>query len=128
MSLVTYARLQRALSLPFGLALMAALALALVAYLHQIDRPLPFGAVFNILGVSFFLPFVLVQPVDQLVIALVGWKLVPVSVIHTAVLTWESWAAMMIVSGTVGLGRARQLAGIVLLSAVWIVITGLVWR
>ena len=128
LSLDSYASLQRSLSLPFGLVLMAALALVLVAYLRLIGRPLRFLDAYNVLGVAFFLPFVLVQPVDQIVIALVGWQLVPVTVIHTAVLFWESWAAMRIISGLAGLTRAHEFTGGLLVCAVWIAITGVVWR
>lgn len=123
-----YARLQRDLALPFGIVLMLAMSLALVAYLRLIRRRVPFPTVVNILGVTFFLPFVLLQPIDAVFVAMDGWRLVPVTVVHTAVLVWESWAALEVISATQQLGRAQRVSGIVVLCAVWILLAGQVWR
>jgi len=94
----SYATLQRTLALPFGLVLMLTLSLSLVAYLCSIKKSVPVIAVLNILGATFFLPFVLVQPVDQVIIAIWGWSLVPVSIVHTSELLWESRATLEIIS------------------------------
>ena len=124
----TYAALQRALALPFGLALMLTLSLSLATYLRIIKKSVPVVTVLNILGPTFFLPFVAVQPVDQVIIAVWGWALVPVSIAHTAVLLWESWATMEIVSSMTALKGSQKVVGIAVLSAAWMLVTAPVWR
>lgn len=123
-----YAVLQSAFSLPFGLFVMGSLALALVASLRLLGKRVRLAAIFSILGATFFLPFVLVQPVDQLILALVGWQLVPVTVVHTAILFWESWTGMEVISATASLRPAQRLGGMAVLAATWIAITGVLWR
>ena len=71
----TLAFIQRALSLPFGIVLMLLLSLALGAYLRIIKKRVSVFILLNILGTTFFLPFILVQPIDLVMIAFVGWKL-----------------------------------------------------
>ena len=124
----TYAKLQRSLSLPFGVVFMLVLSISLAAYLRVIQKTTSVVTVLNILGVTFFLPFVLAQPVDQVIIALIGWKLVLVTVIHTALLFWESWAATEIISSTNELRVSQKVTGTVILSVVWILIAGSLWR
>lgn len=128
LDLDTYADLQRALSLPFGVILMFILALALYTYLSVINKKIALFTLGNILGVSFFLPFLLVQPIDQWIIVLTGWKLIPVTTIHTAVLLWESWASVEILSIIVELKYSEKLISIIILSGVWMLITGMLWR
>ena len=128
LDLDTYANLQRALSLPFGIMLMLLVGLALHAYLTFRGKKISLFLLLNILGVAFFLPFVLVQPVDQLIIATIGWKLVPVTILHTAILLWESWATVEIITNILELKASEKLVGILVLSATWIVITGIMWR
>jgi len=124
----TYARLQRSLSLPFGIVLMLLLALALVGYLRLLGKHASFATTLNILGTTFFLPFVLAQPLDQAIMALVGWRLVPVTLLHTAILAWESWAAVEVLSASHDLRLAERLGGIAVLGGVWIGIAGSLWR
>lgn len=124
----TYARLQRTLAVPFGIGLMLVLAVALLAYLRLIGATVPFATTFNVLGAAFFLPFVLLQPIDQGIIALIGWQLAPIAVLHTAVLVWESWAAVEVLSTSYDLSRAGRLGGMVVVCSVWILIAGSLWR
>jgi hypothetical protein len=128
LDLDTYARLQRILALPFGFALMLIMSLCLTAYLRARSRRVSSRYVLNILGATFFLPFVLVQPIDQLIIALWGWALVPVSIVHTAILFWESLAATLVISGQHPLSRLDKIVSVILLMGVWILITGILWR
>jgi hypothetical protein len=128
LDLDNYAKLQRAFSLPFGLILMLILALTLYIYLEFINKKITPFVLINILGVTFFLPFLLVQPIDQLIIILVGWKLIPVTIIHTAVLLWESWASVEIISSIIELKVSEKLISITVLTIAWILITGVLWR
>ena len=52
----------------------------------------------------------------------------PVSIAHTVVLLWESWATMEIISSRKPLQASQKVVGIVVLSAAWMLVTGLVWR
>lgn len=123
-----YASLQRCLSLPFGLALMLVLAGCTVAYLRHLGKAIGILPVLNVLGVAYFLPFVLLQPLDQFVIALMGWRLLPIAALHTAALVWESSAAAWILSEMQDLTRTERLQVGVLLAGLWIAIAGTVWR
>jgi hypothetical protein len=128
LDLDSYANLQRAFSLPFGIILMLLMAFALRSYLAFRDKKASPFVLLNILGVAFFLPFVFVQPIDQLIIATIGWKLLPITILHTAILLWESWAAVEIIATIMELKVFEKLVGIFVLSATWIVITGILWR
>jgi len=66
--------------------------------------------------------------VDQLIIAIWGWALVPVSIAHTVVLLWESWATMEIISSMKPLQASQKIVGMVVLSAARLLGTGRVWR
>jgi len=66
LSIDTYARLQRSLSLPFGVALMLLLTAALVVYLRRLRRGTAFIPTLNTLGTTFFLPFLLSNPSTSL--------------------------------------------------------------
>jgi hypothetical protein len=124
----TYAFLQRSLSLPFGLALMCLLALSLALFFRLRGREIGFIPILNVLGVAFFLPFVIVQPIDQLILALFGWTLLPVAIVHTAVLIWESWIALTLLSLKTKIGWSDRLAGASILTFAWIVVAGVLWR
>lgn len=128
LDMAAYANLQRSLALPFGIVLMLALSIGLAAYLGIIKKKVSVATTLNILGMTFFLPFVLVQPVDQVVIALVGWKLIPVTAIHTVLVLWESWAAIEVISSVNELKVPERVVGTVILSVVWILIAGSLWR
>ena len=128
LDLDTYANLQRAFSLPFGIGLMLCMGLALHSYLAFRDKQLPLVLLLNILGAAFFLPFVVVQPIDRLIIATIGWKAVPVTILHSAILLWECWAAAEIITNIIDLRVSEKLVSILVLSATWVVITGILWR
>ena len=128
LSIDTYARLQRWFALPFGVLLMLILATCLVLYLRSMGKQIGVRFTLNVLGATFFLPFVLLQPCDRMMIALAGWRILPVIALHTAVLVWESWAAIEILSATSRLTRVQRLGGIALLCVTWIGIVSPVWR
>ncbi len=123
-----YAFWQRVLALPFGMALMLVLSVSTVAYLRYLRRTAFIWPVLNILGVAYFLPFVLLQPLDQLVIALAGWQVLPVAALHTAALAWESWASARVLSEIHGLSRMERVTVSLLLMCLWIAIAAPLWR
>jgi hypothetical protein len=92
------------------------------------DKKITLLEIINVLGIAFFLPFLLIQPVDQLIIIVIGWKLIPVTIIHTVILLWEVWASVEIISSIMQLKVLEKLLSITILSIVWILITGMLWR
>jgi len=123
-----YASLQRLLSLPFGLVLMLVMSSCTVAYLRRLRKAVFLTSVLNALGVTFFLPFVLLQPLDLITIAIAGWRVLPIATLHTAVLVWEAWAFTGILSAIHGLSRMERLEVGVLVTGLWIAIAAAVWR
>jgi len=128
LDLDTYSFWQRNLALPFGLGLMFTLSIVLHSYLTSRKKMIPFHKLLNILGVTFFLPFVIVQPIDLLIIYTIGWKLIPVTILHTIIAVWESFAALSLLSRIYDLDRSETVVGTGLLVMVWIIITGIFWR
>jgi len=128
LDLDTYAFLQTRFSLFFGIFLMLAMSATLGIYFRLINKNISVAKVFNILGVTFFLPFVIVQPIDIAVISTIGWQMLPVVPIHTAILLWESFAATSIISSICQLKWSEKVVSIVVLMAVWILISGALWR
>lgn len=128
LSLDTYAALQKSLSPVFGFLLMAAIATSLVAYLRLNGKAVSTVRVFNVLGVTFFLPFVILQPLDLIVITTAGWSLAIVPPLHTLVLVWEAVATTAILDRLYRIGTRDRIVGVALIVGVWILIAGLLWR
>jgi hypothetical protein len=128
LDLDTYSILQQTFALPFGMMLMLAICMGLYSYLKSRKKVVPFHKILNILGVTFFLPFVIVQPIDQLIIYTIGWKIIPITILHTIIVVWESFAALYILSSIYNLDRSEKVIGTGLLVFIWIIITGIFWR
>lgn len=128
LDLDAYAYLQKIISLPFGLVLMLSLAMAISIFMGIVHKRISLIVLLNILGITFFLPFIIVQPIDQLIIYFRSWNLIPVTIIHTSILLWESWASVEVISILVDLKKLEKRAGIVALCALWMFITGFFWR
>lgn len=107
---------------------MLAMSVTLSIYLRLRKKNISIVKVLNILGITFFLPFVIVQPIDIAVISTIGWQMLPVVPIHTLILVWESFAATSIISSICGLKWWEKVVSIVVLMAVWILISGALWR
>jgi hypothetical protein len=128
LSIDTYATLQRLLSPVFGFLLMGAIAGSLVAYLRTSGKEVPVFRVFNILDVTFFLPFVFLQPLDLIAVTTINWSLIVIPPLHTLVLVWEAVATMLILDWLYRIGRRERIVGVVLIVGVWILIAELLWR
>ena len=124
----TYAFLQIHFSLLFGMFLMGAITLFLSWYLHSIEKEPSSFKIFNILGVTFFLPFIIVQSIDMVVISTIGWRGFIVTPIHTLILLWESIVATDILSYIYDLSKVEKVYSIILIIVVWLVISGILWR
>lgn len=127
-NLDTYAFLQIRFSLLFGFLVMSSMALFLAGYLLLIKKDVSIFKIFNILGVTFFIPFVIVQPIDFLIIFTVGWVDYLIIPIHTIMLIWESFAAANIISNIWRLKLSEKIVSIVLIITIWLVICGILWR
>ena len=128
LSLDAYATLQRLLAPIFGFFIMAAIAGSLVAYLGMAGKRVSFVRTFNILGVTCFLPFVVLQPLDLMVITTVGWSLIFITLLHTLVLVWEAVAATAILDNLYWIGWRDRIVGTLLIEVVWIAISAPLWR
>jgi len=128
LDLDTYAFWQVRFSVLFGIFLMLAMSVALSIYLRLLNKKIAMVQVLNILGITFFLPFVIVQPIDLVVLLTNGWEMFPVAPIHTLILVWQSFAATSIISNMCELKRSEKVISVVLLMAVWILISGTLWR
>ncbi len=128
MSLDSYARLQRLLALPFGFTVMLAMSFAVWSYLAAVGKRVPLFKVLNILGVTCFIPFLLVQPFDLALIHLACWKMAVIVPVHSGILFWECVAAMVIAGKLVDLSMAQRAIGAVIPGSVWILLCALFWR
>ena len=128
LDVATYGKLQSALALPFGVFLMVVMAGVLAMYLRLRGKRIEVRKVVNILGAAFFLPFVIVQPMDQIIVHTIGWKLVPVSLVHTLVLFWESLAATLTITAINQLKTIEKVTSVLILMATWMLVTAPVWR
>lgn len=124
----TYAALQRELAVPFGVFVMAVMSVALRWFLGLVGKRVSHATIFNILGVTFFLPFILLQPIDLFLIRTGRWQMPIVAPIHTAALIWESVAAVRVLSVLTPMKRWQEAVAAVLLIGVWILLCGLFWR
>ncbi len=128
LSLRVYGSLQSYLSPLFGFFLMSCLAASLWGYLRLRNRHISLFKLLNLLGIAFFLPFVILQPLDILAIVTVGWASQLIIPLHSVVLIWESLAAMLIVHEMLPLNRGDIIAGSVLLMGLWIAVCAALWR
>lgn len=124
----TYAFLQTYFSVVFGIVLMGLMSVALSSCLRLIGKKISTVRILNILGVTFFLPWVILQGVDFLVLYTIGWVSSVIIPLHTAVLLWESGAAVEIMSETCTLTWLEKILSIAVLTVVWILLCAALWR
>ena len=128
LSYARYAQFQQIFSVPFGMLLMILIALVLYIYMGLRNRPLSFLNIINVLGVTYFLPFLLLQPIDVLSIFTVGGVGLVIAPLHSIVLLWEAIATVIIVGGLAKLSRADYLIAVLLQVGTWIGICAPLWR
>lgn len=97
-------------------------------YLRAKGQAVPAWRILDAIGVAFFVPWLIVLPVDLLVIHTVGWRMAVVIPIHTLFLAWESWAAVELVGGRARLKTADRVILPFLLMLVWIALCAVWWR
>jgi hypothetical protein len=123
-----YAQIQRIFALPYGIIIFTIFAATLYLYLIILKRKIDYISIVNILGVTFFIPFVIVQPIDQIVIHTIGWKIIPVTIIHSIILLWESWATIEVINLISRINYYEKIVGILILTITWIILVGPFWR
>ena len=128
LSVDVYAFLQRSLALPFGVGLMVVMSLGLSGYLHLIKKSIPLVKIVNILGVTFFVPWVILQVVDVVVLYSVGWHSMVIIPAHTIVLVWESAAAAEIISRLCNLKSSEKVLSTAVIMVIWIFLCAVLWR
>ncbi|MFW9905341.1 MAG: hypothetical protein ACFFFH_13455 [Candidatus Thorarchaeota archaeon] len=128
MSIDTYAFFQIRFSIFFGIFLMFCIALCLWFYLYFKKKPASLFMIFNILGITFFLPFLILQPFDLIIINTVGWVMYIIVPLHSAFLIWEAVVTMRIFHHRSLLTPSEQFRGVLLILSVWIILSFLFWR
>jgi hypothetical protein len=112
MSVGTYAFFQPRISIIFGFFLMLCITLYLWGYYNFRNIPMPMFQILNILGITFFLPFVLIQPVDILCINTIGWNMAIIIPLHTIILLWEAIVSVIIIDDIHFLSSSEKLISI----------------
>jgi hypothetical protein len=107
---------------------MYSISIGLSGYLQVIKKSIPPVKILNILGVTFFLPWIIVQVIDVIIITTTGWVESIVIPVHTLVLVWEGWAATEIISGMCNLKSSEKVLSIAVIMVVWILICAVLWR
>ncbi len=128
LSVDVYAFLQRSLALPFGVGLMVGMSPGLSGYLHLIKKSIPLVKIVNILGVTFFVPWVILQVADGVLLHTVGWRSMVVIPVHTIVLVWESAAAAEIISRLCNLKSSEKVLSTAVIVVIWIFLCAVLWR
>ncbi len=129
LDLQTYARAQAVLAVPFGLMVMAGIAVSVAGFTRLRGRPARWFAVFNRAGLAYFFPFLPLQLADALLIRGVGWRMPFIVPLHTGVLLWEGLALSRLVeSGDLRWSAFERTALVVLACIAWIVPCAILWR
>ncbi|KYK34186.1 MAG: hypothetical protein AYK19_02790 [Theionarchaea archaeon DG-70-1] len=124
----TYAFVQKYFSVVFGVGLMVAISVGLSGYLRMIEKGVPVVDILNILGITFFLPWVVVQVIDFAVVYTVGWVGIVVIPVHAGILVWESAAATEVISGTCNLKLIEKVISTAVIMVIWILLCTVLWR
>jgi hypothetical protein len=129
LSLDVYAFWQSILSVPFGLMLMAIIATVLSALLKtRGGHTLSVKNILNVLGVTYFVPFAILQPLDVLAVIFAGWIPIIIIPLHTVVLVWEGAATVILLHKLHPVSRARKVAAVFLQVFTWIALCAVFWR
>jgi hypothetical protein len=107
---------------------MASIALVLWLYFKISQIKIEYKKIFNVLGYTFFLPFVILQIIDLIFFQLTGWNIYSFSITHTLFLIWESIAAVLILSKLKKLNSFHMIISNGLIIMTWILICALLWR
>jgi hypothetical protein len=128
LSIKQYSSYQCRFSIFFGLFLMLSIAFVIWSYFKLLRIKVDYFNIFNVLGYTFFLPFVILQPIDLILFNTIGWDLLAFTTTHTIFLIWESVTAVIIISKLVELRLSNKLIANCLIILTWIIICALVWR
>ena len=129
LSLNTYATLQKSLSIFFGFLLMTMISYGLFLIFRLRERiSIQLLKILNILGVAYFIPFVILQPLDVLTINILGWSRFIIIPLHTIVLVWESIIAVILIDKIYPIKLREKITGIIFQVITWILLCALFWR
>lgn len=129
LTIETYAFWQSRLAMPFGFFLILTMAFGLFIFLGLKGRI--FASVlkiFNILGIAYFVPFVILQPLDKIIINTFGWTPLIIIPLHSIVLVWEALVAVILIDKIYPLKLREKIVGVFLQTVIWIMLNVLFWR
>jgi hypothetical protein len=128
LSIEQYSFFQSRFSIFFGLLLMFSITLVIWIYFKILQRKIDLLKVFNVLGYTFFLPFVILQIIDLVFFQVTGWDLLTFSITHTLFLIWEAAVTIVIISKLIKLNTLNIVISNGLIIITWILICALLWR
>jgi hypothetical protein len=107
---------------------MFSITLVIWIYFKILQRKIDLLKVFNVLGYTFFLPFVILQIIDLVFFQVTGWDLLTFSITHTLFLIWEAAVTIVIISKLIKLNTLNIVISNGLIIITWILICALLWR
>lgn len=128
LSIEQYSSIQSKFSILFGFFLMSSLTLSIWLYFRIRKKHIELKKIFNVLGYTFFLPFVILQIVDLISFQIIGWDLITFTITHTLFLIWEAIVTIVIISKLIQLKIFDKIISSGLLIIIWIIICSFLWR
>jgi hypothetical protein len=129
LSIDTYAFWQSKLAIFFGFFLMAMIAGGLFVLFRRRNKlSLSFIKIMNLLGFTYFIPFVILQPVDKLIINIFGWTPFIIIPLHTIVLIWEAKVTVILIDKIYPIKLFEKYIGVFLQITIWIMLCTIFWR
>jgi hypothetical protein len=129
LTIETYAFWQSNLAVLFGFFLMSMMACGLFVLFRIREKDsISYFKILNILGVAYFVPFLILQPLDKLTITIFGWIPLIIIPLHTSVLVWEAIISIILIDKISNLKLKEKLMGVFLQIAIWIFICTIFWR
>jgi len=125
----SYAFWQIRLAIFFGLFLMSMIACGLFVLFRIRDRlSISFFEILNILGFAYFIPFVIIQPLDLMTMGIFGWNPLVIIPLHTVVLIWEAVVTVILIDKIYPVKWIDKWIGVFVQITIWILLCTLFWR
>lgn len=108
---------------------MIMIAIGLFVLFRARDKlSLSISKIFNILGIAYFFPFVILQPLDIMAMSIFGWTPLIIVPLHTTVLVWEAIVAVILIDKIYPIKLIDKIIGTFLQITTWILLCALFWR
>ena len=129
LTIETYAFWQSKLAVLFGFLLMMLIAGCLSVYIKLKNKQsISSIKILNILGFAYFVPFIILQPLDSLTIAFFGWNPLIIVPLHTAFLMWEAIVSIILINRVVPFNKIDGFICVCIQLLIWISLCAILWR